>query len=262
MKIKTNFFVYLKNDRGLGMLEVLVASVIIVIVLGATTLVFSRNQSAMQDENDRTNIQAKGRLAVDRIEEEIRMAGFGLPPGQGITNINTANSISFRTNLNNIGSTTPPCTACPGTVVGTAGTSTLTVVNAAGFAPNDLIVIRDPNFNQSETNTVTSITGNILTLGTPLANTYVYGINTSLVTVNKYNNVTIALAGTNITRTVDGITTNLISDVNAINGIVFNYYGAAGPAAVLRLGLTLDLVDPTNPAATVEFKTDVSLRNS
>ena len=109
---------------------------------------------------------------------------------------------------------------------------------------------------------MTGTTAGTLNLGTGLANDYIYGINTSLVTVNKYSDVTIALAGTNITRTVDGTATNLISDVNTINGLVLNYYGVAVASSVIRLGFTLDLVDPTNPAATVEFKSDVSLRNS
>jgi len=263
MKIKTNFFKYLKNDRGLGMVEILVASAISLVILAGATTLFSRNQDTLQDQNDGAKIQAKGRIAVDRIEEEIRMAGFGMPPGQGITNIGVANSISFQSNLNDIRTTTPPCNpACPGTIAGNAGDNTLTVVNTTGFAAGDLIVIRNPNSGQTETKTVTGIAGNVLNLGAPLLNTYTYGINTSLVTVNKYNIVTIALNGVNITRTVDGVTTNLISDVNAVNGLVFNYYGVAAANAVRRLGFTLNLIEPTNPNATVQFATEVSLRNS
>lgn len=263
MKMKTKFLEYLKNDRGLGMLEVLIGSAISLIILAATTTMFTRNQDRLNDQNDSVVSQAKGRIAVDRIEEELRMAGFGMPPGQGLTNIGVANSISFRSNLNDVRTATPPCNpACPGFVAGNTGDTTLTVTDATGFAINDLIVIRDPNFNQSELNTVTAIAGNVLSLGTPLANTYVYGINTSLVTVNKYSDVTIALNGTNIIRTVDGAVTNLISDVNPVNGLVFNYYGVAVANAVIRLGFTLDLVDPNNPVATGEYKTDISLRNS
>jgi Tfp pilus assembly protein PilW len=262
MKLK-----YLKNDRGLGMVEILVASAITLVVLASTTILFTRNQSQLQDESDSTNIQAKGRLAVDRIEEEIRMAGFGLPPLQGVTVIN-ANSISFRTNLDDVRTITPPCIPCPGTIAGSVGDTTLTVLDETGFSNGDKIIIRDPNFNKWELNTVTGTSAGTLNLGTALTNDYVYGINTSLVTVNKYSDVTIALNGTDITRTVDSVSpsspvvTNLISDVDATNGIVFNYFGVTVPSSVLRLGFNLSLVDPTNPAATVEFKTDVSLRNS
>jgi Tfp pilus assembly protein PilW len=260
-KMKINFLDHLKNDRGLGMVEVLIASSISLIILASTISLFTQNQSKLKDENDNANIQAKGRLAIDRVEEEIRMAGFGLPPLQGMTAIN-ANSISFRTNLDDVRTTTPPCTACPGTIAGSIGDTTLTVVDETGFANGDKIVIRDPNFNQWELNTVTGTSAGTLNLGAGLANDYVYGINTSLVTVNKYNDITIALAGTDITRTVDGTVANLINDVDATNGIVFNYYGVTVPSSVVRLGFDLNLIDPSNPAATVEFKTDVSLRNS
>ena len=263
VKIKINFFEYLKNDRGLSLVEVLISSVIALIILAATALLFTHNQSILKNESDSTNIQAKGRLAVDRIEEEIRMAGFGLPPLQGVTAIN-ANSISFRINLNIVRTTTPPCTlpCILGEKAGSLGDTTLTVIDETGFSSGDKIVIRNPNFNQWELNTVTGTSSGTLNLGTALSQDYDYGINTNLVTVNKYSDVTIALSGTNIIRTVDGTATNLISDVNATNGIAFNYYGITVPSSVLRLGFNLSLVDPANPAATVEFKTDVSLRNS
>jgi len=263
MKMKTNFFKYLKNDRGLGIVEVLIASAISIVILAATTILFTRNQDILDDQTDNARVQAKGRLAIDRIEEELRMAGFGMPPNQGITNIGVANSISFQSNLNDIRTTTPPCNpACPGAIAN-AGETTLTVVNTNGFAAGDLIVIRNPNStNETEINTVTGIAGNVLSLGTPLAKTYFYGITTSLVTVNKYNNVTLALAGTTITRTVDGATTTMINDVNPANGLVFNYFGAATAANVIRLGFTVNLLDPLNANATVQFATEVSLRNS
>lgn len=252
---------YIKNDRGLGLIETLVASAIALIILAATIILFTRNQSVLQDENDTANIQAKGRFAVDKIEEQVRMAGFGLPPLQGLTAINT-NSISFRSNLNDVRTTTPPCTACPGTIAGSIGDTTLTVVDESGFASGDKIVIHDPNGNKWELNTVTGTTAGTLALGSALTNNYIYGINTNLVTVNKYNDVTVALSGTNITQTVDGTAANLISDVDATTGLVFNYYGLTVPSTIQRLGFTLNLVDPKNAGATIEFKTDVSLRNS
>jgi Tfp pilus assembly protein PilW len=259
--MKKKLYSYIKNDRGIGMIETLIGSVIALIIMASTVMLFTRNQSLLQDENDATNIQAKGRFAVDKIEEEVRMAGFGLPPLQGLTTIN-ANSISFRSNLNGVRTTTPPCTACPGTVAGSIGDTTLAIVDESQFSNGDKVVIYDPNANQWELNTITGTSAGVLTLGTALTNDYIYGINTNLVTVNRYNDITIALSGTNILRTVDGTATNLINDVNATTGIVFDYYGLTVPSTIQRLGFTLNLIDPGNSGATIEFKTDVSLRNS
>jgi len=261
VKIRKRLLEGFNDDRGMGVIEILVASVISLMVLGVAVVMFTRNQSILEEQNEATNIQAKARYSVDRIEEEIRMAGFGLPAFQGLTAIG-ANSISFRSNLDDVRTTTPPCNSCPGTIAGSTGDTTLTVVDESGFSSGDKIVIHDPNFSQWELNTVTGTSAGTLSLGAGLAHDYVYGINTSLVTVNKYNDITIALSGTNIIRTVDGAATNLVSDVDATNGLVFNFYGISTPSSILRLGFALNLIDPGNPGAAAEFKTDISLRNS
>jgi len=242
---------------GWGLVETLVASLVAFVVVGTAGIVFTKNQSFLRDENDSANIRAQGRQAIKLLAEEIRMAGFGLPPAQGITAI-SANSISFRTNQTGIQTTTDQS---PGvTTGGTAGDSTIAVADETDFNTGDKILIYDPFNNTFEPpNTVTGTAAGSLTLGTVLANSYPYGFVSRLVTINKYNDVVIAFADSNITRTVDGTAIPLVSDVT---GLSFNYNGAAAPAAVLTVGITLNLVDPNNPNASIEFKTDVNLRNS
>ena len=260
-KMKRHLSEHFKNDRGLGMIEILIGSVMALVLLAVTVILYTNNQSKLQDESDSTNIRAKGRFAIEQLAEEIRMAGFGLPPSQGLTAI-AAGSLSFQSNLTDVRTTTPPCTACPGTVAGATGATTLTVVDENGFSSGDKIVISNPNFNQSELNTVTGTGTGSLSLGAGLASNYVYGVNTNLVTVNKYNDITIALSGTSVVKTVDGAATTLVSDVVATTGLSFNFYGVTTPSGVVRVGITLNLVDPDNSETSIEFKTDVDLRNS
>lgn len=254
---------YLRNDQGTGMVEILVGSAIALLVLAAVSIIFTRNQSILKDENDGANISAKGRLAIEQLAEEIRMAGFGLPPSQGLTAI-AASSLGFQSNLDDVRTTTPPCNPCvPGVSTGgSIGDGDIDVVDESGFSGGDNIVIYDPSFGTTETKVVNSVSTGHIDLTSNLTNSYLYGVNTNLVTVNKYNNVTIALSGTSIIKTVDGSATVLMNDVVATTGLAFNYYGAATPAAVKRVGITLNFVDPENPDAVIEFKTDVNLRNS
>ncbi len=261
VRIGKTFRETIRNNQGFGLLEIMIGGAIAIVVLGTTVLMFTRSESVLKDENDRTNIVAKGRQAVKLLDEEIRMAGFGLPPNLGLTAINS-NSLSFLSNLEGIRTTTPVCSPC------TLGVSTagdfddpdIDVVDDSGFSNGDNIHIYYPSYKLSEFNGVSGDpSGNTITLTSNLANNYAYGTLNNLVTVNKYNTVTIALVGTNITKTIDGVATILVSNVSDLD---FNYYGAATPADVFKIGITMNLVDPDNSSASIEFKTDVNLRNS
>jgi hypothetical protein len=251
----------IRNNQGFGLIEIIIGSGIAIIVLAVTVIVFTRSESILKDENDRTNIVAKGRQAVKILDEEIRMAGFGLPPNLGLTAIN-GSSLSFFSNLDDIRTSTPICSPCVIGVstAGDLGDPDIDVVDISGFSDGDDIHIYYPSYNLSEFNGVSGApSGNTITLASNLANNYAYGNLTNLVTVNKYNTVTIALVGTNITKTIDGNVTIL---VNNVSGFAFNYNGAATPADVFKISITMNLVDPDNPSASIEFKTDVNLRNS
>ncbi len=252
---------HLNNERGLTMSELIIGAFIGVIVLGVTVIIFTNQQKVLQDENDKTHIRAKGRHAVKQIAKEVRMAGFGLPATEGITAMGT-NSISFRSNLDGVRTTTPPCSGCAGTVAASSGDANIIVVDGSGFSGGDKVVFHDPGFDKSETNTVSGSAAFSIALTSGLTNDYVYGANTNLVTINKYNDITIALSGTDITKTVDGVTSTLISDVAATNGLEFDFYGASTTTAVRKVGITVNLEDPDNSKAVIDFKTDVILRNT
>ena len=61
---------------------------------------------------------------------------------------------------------------------------------------------------------------------------------------------------------MDGTATTVVSDVVASTGLSLNYYGVAAPSGVIRVGITLHMIDPDNSETSIEFKTDVDLRNS
>ncbi|PIQ96880.1 MAG: hypothetical protein COV67_07175 [Nitrospinae bacterium CG11_big_fil_rev_8_21_14_0_20_56_8] len=245
------------DQQGMSMVEMMIAMVIMVVVLGAAISLFVHQQSFLKDENEGTNIRAKGRHAINVLAKEIRMAGNGLPPNEGIQAMSTT-SIEFYSNDDGVTTSTP--TGAAGTVVATSGSNTLTVVDGSGFASGDNIVVYDPAFSQSHYSALTGASSSELTLGTAFTANFTYSENSRLVTVNKYKDITITQSGTNIVKTVDGSTTTLIGG-GAANGLSFNFYGAATIADVTKVGITLNLIDPDNAGATIEFKTDVTLRS-
>ncbi len=72
---------YIKNQSGFTLVEMMIASVIALIVIGGSIYVFTTQQSLLKDQNDNTKVRAKGRLAIKILAREVRMAGFGVPPG-------------------------------------------------------------------------------------------------------------------------------------------------------------------------------------
>jgi Tfp pilus assembly protein PilW len=262
MQIKKpfHFMKFLKGSRGFSMIEILIASTLGVIVLGVMVSMFVQEDKIIQRQSEHTDIRAKGRHLIKVLAKEIRMAGFGLPPDVGVTDISATDSVTFLVNLDDVRTSTPPGAA--GTNAVTLGDSTITVVNGSGFSDGDDIVIYDPSFRVYELNTVSgSPAATTIPLGSTVASTYTYTSNSRLVTVNQYNTVIIYQDGTAVKKSIDGTITTIISDPS-ISALTFTYDSATA-AGVDKIGITLTMVDPNNASlGVIEFNSDVSLRNS
>jgi Tfp pilus assembly protein PilW len=254
----------IKNQNGITLIELMIASVIALIVLGGSIYVFTTQQSLLKDQNDNTKVRAKGRLAIKILAREIRMAGFGMPPGLGITTINSpVDSIQYRTNLNDVRTFMNVSTSG----IGPSDSKVLNVMDGSEFASNDNIVVYNPAYNDSDFITVTSASSTSIGFSETLDNEYRFGVNAKVIYVNKYNEITLKLNGNQITKEWDGEGEVTIINNIAASGLEFDFYDELGNvttdlAAIRRVGITLQMLDPDNPDAEIEFKTDVTIRNS
>ncbi len=255
------FAKYFGNSWGVVLTELMVASVVGLIALGGAVAVFTGQQDRLQNENDGTKVRAKGRHAIKILAREIRMAGYGLPPGGAMTDITVDNSISFRTNRSADG--TEAKTMVTSNIV--AGGSTINVDDGLNFKDGDKIVIYqtggfDPQKNctldgDGSTNSIS------VTCPGEALKAFDFGFLANLITINKYNDWVIALVGEEIQKTIDGTTTVLIDDISpTADGLQFNYFGI-DEAVTSKIQISLSLVDPKNPDASIQFNTDVALRN-
>ena len=73
----------LKNSKGASLIEILIGAALGVLVLGAVISIYIKEDQVISRESEETDIRAKGRHLIKFLAEEIRMAGFGLPPGMG-----------------------------------------------------------------------------------------------------------------------------------------------------------------------------------
>jgi Tfp pilus assembly protein PilW len=258
---------FLKNEKGLGLIELMMAAIIMIIVLAGSIKVFTYQQSLIQDENDTAKIRAKGRHAVKFIAKEVRMAGFGLPPHQAITNSNplpaTVDTLNFRTNVGGVR------TMMDSTTDASVGNTSITIIPGVAFSDGDSVVIYNPNESDDDIFDLVTVVGDVSDSATTmfffpdLENKYKLFTNANSVPINKYNNYSIFQDGNQIKKTIDDVTIPIINDLDlSSNGLVFDFNGATDTADVVRIGITLNMLDPNNPDATMEFHTDVTLRNS
>ena len=245
------------DERGFTIVEMLIASLIGVIVLGATIYIFTLQEDVLNSENSSTDIRAKGRHAMKVLSKELKMAGFGLPTKESVTAISST-SISYRVNNDDVRTSTPP--GASGTTITTAGDTVITVVNGSVFTDGDKIVIYNPSFGRAEYNIVDGTpTTTSIPLDTALINGYVASANAKLVTINKYNDVTLGLSGTTITKTVDsGSPVTLVGEVSNLS---FDFYGVTETSLVKRVGVTINMQDSNDSSITFDYKSDVILRN-
>lgn len=250
----------IQNERGFTLIEMMIAGVLGVIVLGVAVYIFTKQETILKTENASTNIRAKGRHAIKVLTQELKEIGFGLPTTEGLVApdpVANSSTITYRANLNSVRATTPPSAANGGSL---NDTDIDVVADGTNFSDNDKIIIYNPSYSDSELNTVSGTpTATNIPLGSGLANNYSYGAIAKLVTINKYNDVVIDLNGTNIRKTVDGGTPiPLISDVS---DLTFDFYGVTQTTLVSAIGITITMQDPSDPSITQDFNTDITLRN-
>ena len=259
-----------KSEKGLGLIEILIATAIMILVLGGTIKVFTYQQSLIRDENDTAKVRAKGRLAVKRIAKEVRMAGFGLPPGLGLDPDMaplpaTVDSLSFRSNPDGTRTMMDPNSGgAP------QNATSITIVPGVAFKKDDQVALFNPSDPNGEVYDLVTLTHDVPTSATTmkffpgLKLAYTFFSNAKAAPINKYSNYTIFQDGAQIKKTInDDVTIPIINDLELNpNGLVFDFNGATDTADVVRIGITLNMLDPNNPNATMEFHTDVTLRNT
>ncbi len=268
---------HLKNKRGLTMVELLVAGTIGVVLLGVAIIVFTSQEKALKKENEMTEVRSKGRHAINVIAKDLRMAGTGLPPNEGITSMGTT-SVTFRSNVDGVDTTVPP--GAVGSKAINAGLSVINVVDATGFSDNDYMVIYDPAFKTVHYSTVSSTSSgspNTISFDDAIPGDITFAKNSRFVSINQYKTITISLSGTSILKVTDPSsaagddeTVTVTNQAFTGTGLAFVYYDedfatTAETSAVRKISITLKMPDPrapTDAASARELKTDVELRNT
>ena len=160
---------------GFGLIELMVAMVLGLIVLGAAIAVFQSNQRSYRSNEGLNRVQEGARVSYELMSRDIRSAGTSACTDEGMVLGQDPNSISYRTPIT--GSATQVVTRSADDQsyrVDPAGTnaSQVTLVTVPNFTPSDAFEANDVvmvcNGSMAGFATIASVAGQVVTFTAPL----------------------------------------------------------------------------------------------
>lgn len=131
----------LLGSRGFSLVEVLISAALFALIFGAGFVLYSYTATTKIREEARTDLQQSARVAMEVIERDLHLLGYGVskavvPAVLPAIAAASANAFSFWAEVDSVSTTlTGP----------NGGSATLPVTNGANFAANDVIYVFDAN---------------------------------------------------------------------------------------------------------------------
>ncbi len=80
----------MRNQSGFTLVELLIALVLSVVIVGAVYATFNSQQKSFNVTNQKVDMQQQGRAAMNLLMRDLRMAGYLVPPAKAIRAVNNA----------------------------------------------------------------------------------------------------------------------------------------------------------------------------
>ncbi len=273
----------MKNQKGFTLIELLIAMAISTLLLGAAMYTYTKQDQVLRDENKNLKLRDYARFAITELGENLRMAGFGFPPGdsaagrpaQGVSNAD-ATTITFMANTENITTYAASDNDDP-------TSNAVQVLDVSPFSVDDNVVFfnaEDPDDGRFGLLTSVIPGPKLIGFGSQNGFTFEPIDDNVAVVVNKYHTLTYTYNSVNqiITLTDDNGTGNVGDDTTVtvasqVSSLTFSYFDADGAALttlplnatdlgnVRRVQIMIIVVDDIDPDATATLITDVTMRN-
>ncbi len=273
----------MKNQKGFTLIELLIAMAISTLLLGAAMYTYTKQDQVLRDENKNLKLRDYARFAITELGENLRMAGFGFPPGdsaagrpaQGVSNAD-ATTITFMANTENITTYAASDNDDP-------TSNAVQVLDVSPFSVDDNVVFfnaEDPD--DGRFGLLTSVIPGPKLIGFGSQNGFTFepiddGV---AVMVNQYHTLTYTYNSVNqiITLTDDNGTgtggdDTTVTVASQVSSLTFSYFDADGAALttlplnatdlgnVRRVQIMIIVVDDVDPTVTATLITDVNMRN-
>lgn len=164
-------FLFDRDAGGFTLIEVLMAVSTFLIVLFAVYTSFESSRETYGAGEQRADIQQSARMAIELMEADLRLAGYGFPRGAGnAITAATPTAITFTGDLLNVSTTITNIDVNP-------GDATLNVQDASGIRAGDSIyLINGGDWEQLTVQAVnTGVNPHIITTTTGVTDTYPWG---------------------------------------------------------------------------------------
>jgi len=275
-----------KNEKGFTLIEMLISMAIGVVLLGTAIYTYTKQDSLVRDENSNVQLRDFARLAMDALVPDIRMAGYGFPPGdsgkgrpaQGI-DVADATTLTYFANTDNV------LTYANGDRLSADNWIDAIDPLAAGFVAGDNVVFFNANDPNEWNRYPAAGVSNAMLVWDPLGPSP-NGFDIQPVTngvptvINKYHIININYnAGTQIITVTDDNGTAAVGDdttitvADNVSDLTFSYFdpdgteltalplSAADLGEVRRIQISVTVVNPDQTDMTVTLSTNVHLRN-
>ncbi len=251
------------GGQGFTLVEMLIASVLMLIILSALYSVLESNRRTYAVGQRKVEVQQSARIAMETIQTDIRLAGYGYPTDPALVapllkiTAATATSITFWADLNN------RSTLLSADV--NAGATTLPVASASGVNSGETIWLI--NGGRFESATVSSVAGNTITVSAGISTAYPQATQ-----VGRPRQITVSWAGTTLSRDdgegggaqslAAGIQTFQLGYFNDNNVLIPTGSLAASVASIRRIQISIT-AQSSSPAIAQTFTltSDVRPRN-
>jgi len=246
-----------RRMAGFGLVELMIAMLLGLIVLGAAIAVFQSNQRSYRANEGQNRVQESARVAYEMMSRDLRSVGTSACTSEGMVLGQDANSVAYRTPLT--GSATQVTTRSADDQsyrVESATANSVTLVEVDGFTPSDAFesgnVVMVCNGSMTGFAEVASVSGQTVTFADALdfdpSNTE--GAAPGSVSIARFRNATWQLDGGALVVSRNGGANQQVATGLQSLALAYHQFSGGNPNAYVASPTDFNYVD----AARVNFQ--------
>jgi prepilin-type N-terminal cleavage/methylation domain-containing protein len=210
-------FGHARNQKGYTLMELVIGVALLGLIFAAVTQLFQISLTVQARGNTTEEALSQARTPITQLVHDLQQAGAGFAASTGIFTLATSTSLTVRGDLDDIETTLAAAAS--------TGATSLTVASTSGLAVGKSVLVSDGPIRENLI--ITAISGNTVTVGSALVNSYPVGS-----IVRSAETVTYTFASLTLSRSQDGGASNALAD--NLSALAFTYQDGSTPPVTLN----------------------------